>query len=62
MFIKTKVIIRKPTSSDINALEDLFQFTRQHTFSSRAAEEFKIGDYIKSTEEDDVWIAEENGV
>ncbi len=54
--------IRKPTIEDIDALEWLFQLTRCHTFILRPAEEFKIGDYVKSTHEDEVWVAEEIGV
>jgi ribosomal protein S18 acetylase RimI-like enzyme len=53
--------IRKQNIEDIEVLELLFQITRQHTFISRPAEEFKIGDYVKSTHEDEVWVAEENG-
>jgi len=30
------------------------------TFAARSAAAFKIGDYIQSTREDEVWIAEEN--
>lgn len=54
--------LRKPNIEDIDALEELFQLTRQHTFVLRPAEEFKIGDYAQSTQEDEVWIAEETGV
>ncbi len=54
--------IRKPNIEDIEALEQLFQLIRCHTFILRPAEEFKIGDYVKSTHEDEVWIADENGV
>lgn len=54
--------LRKPNIKDIDALEELFQITRCHTFVLRAAEEFKIGDYAKSTQEDEVWVAEETGV
>ncbi len=53
--------IRRPNIEDIEALEQLFQLTRQHTFILRSAEEFKIGDYVQSTHEDEVWVAEENG-
>ena len=52
---------RKAIIEDIDALEKLFQLTRQHTFVSRRLEEFKIGDYVKSTQEDEVWVAEEAG-
>jgi ribosomal protein S18 acetylase RimI-like enzyme len=35
---------------------------RQHTFASRHPDEFQIGDYQKSTAEDEVcWVAEEHG-
>ena len=40
----------------------MFQFVRQNTFTSRPATEFLIGDYIKSTDEDEVWVAEDNGI
>lgn len=53
---------RKPNIKDIDVLEQLFQFTRQHTFKCRPADEFKIGDYVKSTQEDEVWVAEYIGV
>ena len=54
--------IRKPTESDSSELEVLFQTTRQHTFVGRPKDEFQIGDYQKSTSEDDVWIAEQKGI
>lgn len=53
---------RKANIEDIDALEELFQLSRRHTFILRPAEEFKIGDYAKSTREDEVWVAEEAGV
>lgn len=52
--------IRKPSIEDIESLEQLFRLTRQHTFVLRRPEEFKIGDYVKSTNEDEVWVADEN--
>ena len=54
--------LRKSKIEDIEALENLFKLTRQDTFILRPAEEFKIGDYVKSTQEDEVWLAEEAGV
>jgi ribosomal protein S18 acetylase RimI-like enzyme len=56
------IAIRKPNIEDMDALEELFQRTRRHTFVLRPAEEFKIGDYAKSTQEDEVWVAEETGI
>jgi len=56
------VTIRKSNPDDTPQLEILFQLTRQYTFSCRSPNEFRIGDYAKSVEKDDVWIAEENGV
>lgn len=55
------MIIRKPTIKDIDALELLFQITRQETFTARRADEFSIGDYQKSVAEDEVWVAEKYG-
>ena len=54
--------IRKPTANDIPELERLFLLTRQSTFTTCPNNKFKIGDYEKSTAEDDTWIAEENGI
>ena len=54
--------IRKPTESDMLALERLFLLTRQSTFTTRPKDAFKIGDYVKSTQEDEVWVAEYIGV
>lgn len=56
------ILFRKPNIEDIEALEHLFQFTRKHTFTLRSSTEFKVGDYVESTREDEVWIAEERGV
>jgi ribosomal protein S18 acetylase RimI-like enzyme len=55
------VTIRKTKSEDTPQLEALFQLTRQKTFASRPKSEFQMGDYAKSVEEDEVWVAEENG-
>lgn len=57
----TMITIRKPKPEDTPQLEALFQLTRQKTFASHPQDEFQIGDYAKSVEEDEVWIAEENG-
>lgn len=54
--------IRRPTSADTNQLEQLFQLTCIYVFTTRNPESFKIGDYAKSTEEDDVWIAEQGNI
>lgn len=53
--------IRRATSEDTPQLERLFQLTRQHTFAMRPATDFQGGDYAKSTEGEDVWVAEKNG-
>jgi ribosomal protein S18 acetylase RimI-like enzyme len=53
-------IIRKSKPEDTPQLEMLFQQTRQHTFTSRPKDEFQMGDYAKSVEEDEVWVAEED--
>ncbi len=55
------MVIRKATAKDTPALEVLFQVTRQSTFTLRPSDEFQIGDYQKSTAEDDVWVAEKSG-
>jgi ribosomal protein S18 acetylase RimI-like enzyme len=55
------IYIRKPTANDIEALEHLFQCTRQSTFTARSSEAFRLGDYVESTRDDDVWVAEDNG-
>ena len=55
------ITIRKVTPNDISQLEVLFQVCRQLTFVSRHPDEFQIGDYQKSTAEDEVWVAEEHG-
>lgn len=53
--------IRKPTHEDTVQLEILFQLIRRKTFTSRPENEFQIGDYQKSTADDEVWVAEQNG-
>lgn len=55
-------MIRPANTEDTKALEMLFMLTRQHTFANRNPGEFKIGDYQKSTAEDEVWVAEVNGI
>lgn len=56
------MIIRKPRQEDIPELGVLFQLTRQHAFVSRSKEEFQIGDYTQSTVDEEVWVAEEDGI
>ena len=51
------IMIRKCIDEDIAELEVLFQLTRRATFSKRDPDEFQIGDYTKSTNEDEVWVA-----
>ena len=52
--------IRTPKQKDIPYLESLFQLTRQKTFEGRPKESFQIGDYKRSTVDDEVWVAEES--
>ena len=52
--------IRKSKPEDTAQLEKLFHLTCQHTFTSRPKDEFQIGDYAKSVEEDEVWVAEKD--
>lgn len=49
--------IREDTTSDIHRLEEIFLMTRQATFKNRS-EDFKIGDYLESTVDDEVWVGE----
>lgn len=56
------LVIRKAVEQDTQALEDIFQLTRKVTFTSRAPESFRIGDYQKSVEGEEVWLAEDNQV
>lgn len=60
--VRHVIDIRKPTEKDILELEKLFQLTRQSTFTTRSSETFQIGDYQKSTADDEVWVAEDSGV
>ena len=53
-------IIRKAKPGDTSHLEILFQLTRQQAFDSRPANEFTLGDYQKSTSDDEVWVIEKN--
>lgn len=54
-------IIREAKNEDTDALEEIFQITRQKTFKLMASQNFNIGDYKKSTEGEKVLVAEENG-
>jgi GNAT superfamily N-acetyltransferase len=56
------ITIRKAKDDDTLKLEMLFQATRQKTFTLRSAKEFQIGDYAKSVEEDEVFVAEKNNI
>jgi ribosomal protein S18 acetylase RimI-like enzyme len=55
------LIIRPTKVEDILQLEDLFLITQRMTFSSRHADEFKIGDFQISIAEDVVFVAENDG-
>lgn len=55
------ITIRKAKPKDTPQLEVLYQRTCRETFTSRPQYKFQIGDYAKSVEEDEVWVAEENG-
>ena len=52
--------IRPVCEKDIPILEELYQRTRQHTFSGRPLTDFQIVDYAKSTDGEQVWVAEED--
>jgi ribosomal protein S18 acetylase RimI-like enzyme len=54
-------IIREAKNEDTDALEEIFLITRQKTFKLTPSQNFNIGDYKKSTEGEEVWVAEENG-
>jgi GNAT superfamily N-acetyltransferase len=56
-----QITIRQAQDEDADELEILFQTTRQETFVSRPPNEFKIGDFKKSTEGEAVWVAVNNG-
>jgi ribosomal protein S18 acetylase RimI-like enzyme len=63
MYLKSdRVNIRKARYTDISQLEILFQLTNRSTFVSRPKDDFQIGDYQKSTAEDDVWVAEKDEI
>lgn len=55
------LLIRKAIDKDTEILEVLFQITRQKTFESSSPQSFKIGDYKKSVEGEEVWVAEVDG-
>lgn len=55
------LLIRKATEKDTEILEILFQITRQNTFKLSSPQNFKIGDYKKSVEGEEVWVAEVDG-
>ena len=54
-------MIREANNEDTYALEEIFLITRQNTFIHTPSDNFKIGDYKKSTEGEEVWLSEENG-
>ena len=54
-------VIRAAKNEDTHTLEEIFQITRQKTFKLTPSQNFNIGDYKKSTEGEEVWVAEENG-
>lgn len=56
------ITIREASNEDTDALEKLFQLTRQKTFQSIPSEKFKIGDFKKSTEGEEVWVAEKSKI
>lgn len=55
------LLLRKATDDDTEILELLFQITRQKTFKSSSPQSFKIGDYKKSVEGEEVWVSEKDG-
>lgn len=54
-------VIREAKNEDTAVLEEIFQITRQKTFQQTPAEDFKLGDYKKQTEGEEVWLIEEDG-
>ena len=56
-----EVKIREEHPSDIPILEEIFLITRRSTFKNRS-NEFHIGDYIQSTADDQVFVAEMDGI
>jgi GrpB-like predicted nucleotidyltransferase (UPF0157 family)/GNAT superfamily N-acetyltransferase len=56
------MIIRKATSGDTDQLEILFQITRKKAFFYHPKNTFQIGDYVKSTEGENVWVADDSGI
>lgn len=61
-FLKNySTVIREATMYDTKILEELFLLTRQATFISRSPESFKMSDYKKSVEGEEVWVAEYDG-
>lgn len=56
------MIIRKATEFDESQLAELFFVTRKATFVSRSHNLIQPSDYLGSTSEDDVWVAEEEGL
>ena len=56
-----EVKIREEKPLDIPILEEIFLITRRATFKNRS-NEFHIGDYIQSTADDQVFVAEINGI
>ena len=56
-----EVKIREEKPLDIPILEEIFLITRRATFKNRL-NEFHIGDYMQSTADDQVFVAERNGI
>lgn len=52
--------VRQSTEDDNHQLALLFQITRQTTFTSRNPEDFKLSDYQKAVEGEEVFVAEIN--
>ncbi len=52
------MIIRKATEFDESQLADLFFVTRKATFLNRSHDLIQRSDYLESTAEEDVWVAE----
>lgn len=55
------IVIRAAKNEDTDALEEIFQVTRHKIFKLIPLKNFNIGDYKKSTEGEEVWVAEEDG-
>lgn len=54
------ILICRTHPQDIFHLENFYQVMRQVTFVTRSSADFQLGDYAKSTAEEDVWVAKQD--